>query len=142
MIKLYHFTSGQHMALIHLSGITKGVIPWSMDGEGKVGMVAGWQWLTQNPDWQQDWARRTPLSKLTFRRDEWRITVEIPEAQVRRLISWREMDRTRRPQSADYINAFKDAPLWHLFKGEIPPAWFAAVDRNPTRFDLVLPEQN
>lgn len=145
MIKLFHFTSGQHLPLIHVQGITKGVIPWSQNeaGEaGEVGMVGGWQWLTQNPDWQQDWARPTPASSLTFRRDEWRITVEIPEAQARRLVSWREMDRTRRPQSAEFINAFKDAPLWHLYKGPIPPDWFAAVDRNPIRRDLVLPENN
>jgi hypothetical protein len=141
-MKLYHFTSGQHMAMIHIAGITKGVIPWSMNSDGQVGMVAGWQWLTENPDWQQEWARPSPFSKLTFRRDEWRITVEIPSAQVRRLVSWKEVDRTRRPASADFINTFADAHLWHLFKGPIPPDWFAAVDRNPTRHDLVITDQN
>lgn len=142
MLKLYHFTSGQHMALIHLSGLTKGVIPWSIDETGRVGMVPGFQWLTESSDWNQEWARPSPFSKLTFRRDEWRITIEIPEAQRRRLVSWRELERTRRPASADFINTFQDARIWHLFKGEIPTAWFAAVDRNPTRHDLVILDQN
>ena len=142
MQPLYHFTSRHHLAKIMTEGITKGVLPLRMDKAGRVGFVRGWQWLTADPDWMQEWARPTPFSKLTYRRDEHRITVTIPEALRTRLMTWEDFARKYQPESAAWIETFKGTRHWRLFFGRIPPGWFLAVDRNPVREELIITEDN
>lgn len=139
---LYHFTSRHHLPKILSQGITKGAVPWSIDTKGMVGMVAGYQWLTVDPDWQQEWARPSPHSKLTFRRDEYRIGIAIPLGLRERLVTWEQVDAKFHPQSSEYVKTFAGWQYWRLFRGRIPPAWFLSVDQNPVRPDFVITDQN
>lgn len=139
---LYHFTAGHLLPAIMQRGLTKGVLPWSMDKLERVGMRAGWQWLTESNAWEQEWARPTPFTKLPFRRDEVRITVRFPDQIPGQLVSWREVDRRCRPDSADFINTFADANKWWLYHGAIPPTWFQAVESTPVQGGLINVEGN
>lgn len=138
----YHFTAAHLIPGILKQGIRKGVLPWSMDQKGRVGMRAGWQWLTEASHWEQEWARPSPFSKLPWRRDEIRITVRFPDRFPGQLISWPEVDRAHRPDSADFINTFADARNWWLYYGAIPPLWFVAIEKNPTPAPLVVTDGN
>jgi hypothetical protein len=135
----FHFTAGHLMPGILRTGLTKGVLPWSMDKFERVGLKAGWQWLTESSEWSQEWARPSPFSTLPYRRDEVRITIRFPEVIPGQLVSWREVDRRCRPDSADFINTFADAPKWWLYHGVIPPVWFTAIEATPIAGGIITP---
>lgn len=126
------------MPMILEKGITKGVLPWSMDAQGRVGFVAGWQWLTVDPDWMQSWARPKAHSAVTARRDEIRVTVSIPSALMPRLMKWEDLARAYQPQSDAFIRSHPEWRYWRVFRGPIPPKWFLAVERNPTPRDAII----
>lgn len=130
---LYHYTANLLRPKICAKGLTKGVLPWSMHDGKPAGLVGGWQWLTQNPDYNQAWAQPMPFSNLPFRRDEWRITIDIPAEQIEHLIHWPKMRDKYHPASEVFIDSFKDSQIWYLFGGVIRPSWFVKWDRNPLR---------
>ncbi len=113
-MKLFHFTAGHLLFRIQAEGLRKGVIPWSMNRRGEVGLVAGWQWLTTNPAFGMEWARPSPFSGRLYRTDEIRIEVNVPVKE----------------------EAFQ------LFQGAIPPNWIVGFEKNPTKDVIVLPELN
>jgi hypothetical protein len=137
---LYHFTASHLLPAILEKGLTKGVIPWTMDAQGRVGFVPGWQWLTVDPDWMQSWARPKASSAITVRRDEVRITVAIPPQALdaRRLLKWEDLDRLYRPKSNEFIRSHPEWRYWRVFYGPISPKWFLAVERNPTKRDAII----
>jgi len=135
---LYHFTSRQHMPLVRQSGLTKGVLPWRVNPDGEIGLVPGWQWLTQNASWDQEWARTMIRVEAPIRRDAYRIVVDVPQGELRQLFTWAEIRDRYLPESREYIDSFPEAVDWYLFFGEIPPAWFVKIEPNPFRTDLVL----
>lgn len=139
---LYHYTSRHHIPRIQINGLRKGVIPWNMDARGKPGFVAGWQWMTLNGDFNQAWALPQPFSKLPFRRDEYRITVKIPQAALERVVPWPVMAAKYHPDSEEFINSFADHIHWRLVSGIIPPAWFVEVIQNPHPQVPLKPQEN
>lgn len=126
---LYHFCPEHARAGIAAKGLRLGVIPWNMNG-GKIGFQPGWQWLTANSEFGQEWCL-TMDQRLPFRRDEIRLTINVPRLYEQRLITWRELAARCLPDSAEYIASFPEHKDWWLFRGPIPQAWLLAVDRNP-----------
>ena len=140
---LYHFTASQHIAKINTtgpgSGIRLGVVPFSLRPNGGMNFMKGWQWLTENPDWDQEWDNPGTLSKLPFRRTEWRITVDIPSLYTFKVVRWPAFDARYQPPSREYLNAFRGNHHWRLFHGAIPVSWFVAVEHNPV--PLLIPDE-
>lgn len=125
---LYHFTAGVFIDKIRHDGLTKGVLPWNLNRQGRPTFKSPFQWLTTNPDWAQTWCL---LGSLPFARNAHRITVHVPEPQRQHLLKWTELCQRCQPDSASEINlAGGDHENWWLFHGRIPASWFLAVDVN------------
>lgn len=123
-MKIYHFTAAHLLAGCLEEGLTKGKVPL-FDKSGKIRVATGWQWLTTNPDWQQEWQA---LSSLPYPRNAHRLTIRIPKFHARRLHDWR---RVVPGSMAAILGAFGDPENWRLFHGRIKPAWISRVDNHP-----------
>lgn len=137
----YHFTSGQHLALIlspKSKGICMGVVPHKIL-RGKPTFFRNWQWLTVNPDFDQTWDRdgfRPP--GLPYRRTEHRIRLEITGPLLARVVSFEKYLEHRRCEAELFLKTGTDWKNWYLFSGPIPPNWFLDVLRNPTPIHLTF----
>lgn len=141
-MRLYHYTSEQHMSLIRKTGsISKCVIPWNMVNERPT-FVTGFQWLTESDDWLQPWANTGLFSKLPYRRTEFRITIDLPNTSGTHLYHWLVFCSKHTFEGKHHVNAGNDPHNWRLFKGRIPTTWFEAIDRNPIPLVLNLDEPN
>lgn len=133
---LYHFTTVNHLKNIQKKGLALGIIPVSLDPNGgnHFRFLPHWQWLTQSPDWEQDWDH--PIhgtAKLPFRRTEIRITVEIPSLYAFKCIRWDAWVSRMKPASSEFFIRFPSSRFWYVYHGTIPPSWFIAVEQNPNR---------
>jgi hypothetical protein len=123
-MKLYHFTSPLHVKGCTKEGINKGSIPLYKDG--RYGLLPGWQWLTSNPDFNQQWAN-TEFSTLPYDRTEYRLTVVIPKAARDRLFRW--LDICDKLPINETMNAYGDPDNWYVFQGRIKPGWIRQVEQ-------------
>ncbi len=121
-MKLFHFTSSQHAEGCRREGLTKGAIPMMV--EGKYGLSHGWQWLTSNPDFKQEWAN-PDFSTLPYDRTGVRFTIVIPKTARSNLYRW--LDVSKSPLIDPAMNAFGDPENWWVFKGRVKPAWIRKV---------------
>lgn len=127
---LYHFTPAHTLQGIMNKGLRLGVVPWNQVN-GKIGFQRGFQWLTTNHEFGQEWCVKMD-ARLPFRRDEFRITINVPKLAEKGLVSWRQLANSNNPQSREYIESFPEHRDWWLFRGPIPQPWFLAVDKNKT----------
>lgn len=132
---LYHFTTQKHLDGIRKRGLALGIVPWALtEGKDHFSFVPGWQWLTQESDWNQDWdAPFFGTAALPFRRTDVRITVSIPALYDYRAVRWLAWEARMKPPSAEFFDRYRSARFWYLYHGTIPPAWFLAIDQNPNR---------
>lgn len=134
---LYHFTTAKHLAQIKTKGLALGMIPWALlEGKDRFTFVPGWQWLTRDSDWTQDWD--DPLlgtAHLPFRRTDVRITIEIPSLYDYRVVRWDAYAAKMKPPSLEFLARYQSARWWFLYHGTIPPSWFLAIENNPNRPD-------
>jgi hypothetical protein len=120
---LYHFTSRYHIESIKIEGITKGQIP--MMTKGKIALIPGYQWLTENLNYDQEWCKN---GTLKYDRSEFRITLKIPRSHVGKVINWIDFCK-QLPGYFDFLNTHGDPWNWRLFEGRIKPGWFMKIDR-------------
>ena len=118
---LYHFTSKHHIEGCKRQGIKLGVLPDFKNG--KVVLVKGFQWLTTNPNFSQEWNTQ---QEIKYDRTEYRITIQIPRIYKHKILNWLELSKNNKV--AKYLNAFGDRENWRIFKGIIRPTWFEAID--------------
>jgi hypothetical protein len=123
-LKIYHFTAAHLLAGCLSDGLTLGKVPL-IDRAGHVYLATGWQWLTTNPDWLQEWQA---LSSLPYPRNAHRLTICIPKSRRKRLFDWR---RVVPGNVAAILGAFGDPENWRLFHGRIKPAWIDRIDNHP-----------
>lgn len=123
-MKLYHFTSSLHVDGCLKNGIIKGVIP--IYKGGKYGLIPGFQWLTSNPEFHQEWAN-TEYTTLPYDRTEYRLTVVIPKAARDRLFRW--LDICDKLPIDEAMNAYGDPENWFVFQGRIKPGWIRRVEQ-------------
>lgn len=124
-MRLYHFTANRFLPAIRAEGLTRGFLPLSITPPR---VRPGYPWLTTNPDWGQEWAEGTGV--LPYRRNEVRLSIDIPEARRRDVIHWLIEGPMLSPAYQD-LSAFGDPQNWRLWHGVIPPEWIAAVEFNP-----------
>ena len=123
-MKLYHFTSSLHVEGCIKQGINRGLIPICKGG--RLGLIPGFQWLTLNPDFQQEWAN-TKYSTLSYDRTEYRLTVVIPKTARDRLFKWLDICDSLPIDEA--MNAYGDPENWYIFEGRIKPSWIRKVEK-------------
>lgn len=143
---VYHFTTHLLFPKIEREGLTKGGVPWSLitNGKGgtKVRFKRGIQWLTIDPEFDtQAWAENaTGLAAAMMRKNDWRITIDVPDLALHRLMTWEEFAAHNRLPFADAANkefGKRHTQHWRVFGGSIPTAWFVQTLQNPTIRDLV-----
>lgn len=118
---LYHFTAERFLKSIKKNGLTKGVMVKSMNPPQ---FIMGKQWLTKNPHFEQSWAKGT--GRLPYKRNEVRLTIEIPEDYQHQCKPWSQM-KFLTPEVADMLSAFGDPENWYVFDGSISQHWIKAV---------------
>ena len=127
MRTLFHFTAAQFIDRIRKEGITKCVIPFGFEPDGRVKLRRGYQWLTREQSFEQPWAQ---VGTLPLTKNAWRITVEIPAVFSNQLARWDELCVRYPIACADDLNMIPGHGDWYLYRGEIPPEWFGAITRN------------
>jgi hypothetical protein len=128
-IRLYHFCPRWMLNDILKQGLTLGKIPYWSEIMGSVQFVRGYQWLTKNSDWKQSWCEH---STLPYRRDEVRLTVELPQYPTGRILPWLEYCLVHPDQLQKDLNAYGDPWNWVLFRGNIEPGWIEKHELNPS----------
>lgn len=133
---LYHFTAQAFLERIQAQGLTRGMVPWSIDRKtGDVICRRNLQWLTTNKEWSQEWMKR---GSVPFSRNSVRISIFIPRYAENFVIDWKPLCERYALESAGDLNEGADYENWRLFAGAIPPDWIVAIDRNPS--EVVRPD--
>lgn len=120
-MKLFHFTAKRFLEGIRKDGLTRGMMVKSMDPPQ---FIPNMQWLTRNESFDQEWARGT--GRLPYKRNEVRITFEIPEDD-RRLIPWKGRGELLTPLVAKDLSAFGDPENWFVYDGRVSPELITEV---------------
>ena len=122
MQTVYHFTARRFFRSILIRGICFGKILKSFS---PLAFINGYQWVTINPDFEQSWAKGT--GRLSYKRNEVRFTIQIPEGEKHRLKPWNQM-RFMVPETAEDLSSFGDPENWCLFEGTICSSWIVKTD--------------
>ena len=135
MEKYYHFTAKHLADSCAKQGLTRGhivvpsrVAPQAFIGQTGVRLVPGYQWLTKNPEREQEWCN-PEFSTLPYRRNAVRFTVEIPKHDRHKLIPSERVQGFRELGFGEY----GDPENWFAFQGDVDPTWLIErVDFLPT----------
>lgn len=122
-MRIYHFCADRHVKRILHEGLRiGGVMVPSATG---FRMIATYIWLTldSNPK-HQSWATR---SMIPYSRTDWRLTIEIPEADAQRLMD-RDALEAEIPGSEALFIGWPGSENWRVYHGFIPKEWIVAVD--------------
>jgi hypothetical protein len=123
--RLYHFTAERFVPAIRREGLTRGYV---VANDQPLALLPGYRWLTTNPDWGQEWAEGT--GRLPYKRNEVRLTVEVPETHRRNVLPWVIVGPLM-CRIYDVLSMYGDPENWRLYEGDVPPHWITAVDFNP-----------
>lgn len=123
-MRLYHFTAKRFLASIQKQGLTKGVMVKSI---APPTFIFNKQWLTKNPSFDQSWSIGT--GRLPYKRNEARLTVEIPTEALQNCKPWAQMQFLT-PLVAKELSAFGDPENWFIYQGKIDPSWIKKIDFN------------
>ena len=108
--------------MLFRSGLTLGSIPMVDGNNYKI--MDGFQWLTYNPSFEQEWEKH---STLPYRRNYYRITIKIPKTDTN-LLKWSELSKISVFQeTASILNAFGDFENWYVYNGRIKPNYFREI---------------
>jgi hypothetical protein len=121
-MKLYHFTSSEHVGGCLKEGITKGFLPLFI--EGNISLLPNAQWLTSNSEFTQTWAEN---STLPYDRTAFRLKINIPKTSLKQLYKWSDICDGL-PLLPDF-NTYGDYENWWIFKGRIKPSWIKSVEK-------------
>lgn len=125
MEHLFHFCPAHMAPSILTHGLTRGFVLLS---DNPIQMNPDYRWLTTNPEWAQEWAEGT--GRLPYKRNEVRLTVEIPDMHTNRILRWTVSGPLITPCYA-VLSSFGDPDNWRLFRGDILPQWIVCQDVNP-----------
>jgi hypothetical protein len=124
---LYHFTTKKLYRGIKSQGLMLGRIPTGIVG-GKIIFLEQYQWLTANPDFNQEWCK---YGTLPYKRNEVRLTIEIPESMRENLYNWMDVCKVEvSPKFEEALNLYGDPENWRVYKGCISPYWIKEVVKN------------
>lgn len=118
----YHFTAQCFLKRIQKDGLTKGQM---LKSTNPPSFIPNSQWLTVNPTFEQLWLNEN--SVLPYKRNEVRLTLEIPDHAIGNAKPWTQM-MFLVPDVAKELSAFGDPENWWIYQGNIPPIWIAGLD--------------
>lgn len=118
----YHFTANCFLKGIKRDGLTRGHMLKSMDPPS---FIPHRQWITTNPEFDQSWLN--PESKLPYKRNEVRLTIDIPDHAMIYAKPWMQM-KFLVPEVAKDLSAFGDPENWWIYSGNIPAQWITKID--------------
>jgi len=123
---LYHFTAKRFLDSILKQGITRGCMVKSMNPPS---FIFNKQWLTKNKSFDQGWSIGT--GRLPYKRNEVRLTVNIPDDKLENLKTWSQM-KFLVPLVADDLEAsdLADPQNWYIYQGVIKPNWIKEIKEN------------
>lgn len=124
-MRLYHFTAERFVESILRDGLTRGavLVRWS---HPIIEMAKGYQWLTVCGEWRsQTWCEGT--GTLPYRRDEVRMTVDVPDGDPN-VLRWIEVG-SKLSREWRTLNSYGDPWNWRLYRGDVPASWIKSVDR-------------
>lgn len=109
-------------------GITLGRMVRSMDPPS---FISNKQWLTKNESFAQGWSVGT--GRLPYKRNEVRLTVEIPLSEMENCKPWTQM-RFLTPLVAYDLedSPHADPENWWIYQGKIKPDWIKEILHNET----------
>lgn len=110
----YHFTAKRFLESIKKEGLTKGGV---LTQEKPPKVQWGVQWITKNPNFDQSWLN--PNSRLPYKRNEVRLTLDIPLDDLN-LKRWIDI-KDRYPLTGEILSAFGDPENWYCYYGKIKP---------------------
>jgi len=125
---LYHFTAARFVDRILAEGLTLGALLVEFKPGKTPKIDTRYRWLTASPEWDQEWSHGT--GRLPYKRNERRLTVEIPKSGERDVLVWNVVGPYLSREYA-MLSAYGDPHNWRLFNGSVPREWIVAVDRNP-----------
>lgn len=117
----YHFTAKRFLPAIQREGLTHGRMLKSI---APLSFIDNKQWLTKNPDFNQEWAHGT--GRLPYKRNEVRLTVNIPLEKLTHCKPWTQMQFLV-PEVAKDLSAFGDPENWFIYQGRIPAEWITDI---------------
>jgi hypothetical protein len=125
---LHHFTAKCFTRSILAEGITRGVTPIKGAAKGATLLIVGTQWLTSEPEFNQDWCAQGDERTLPYDRTEVRFTVNINDGDER-LFRWRDWRRQWKRLLLDNFDdsRFCDPSKWWIYEGGIEPDRFTGV---------------
>lgn len=123
-MKLYHFTAKRFLKKIEVEGLTRGVMLKNLNPPQ---FIFDKQWLTSNGSFDQGWSVGT--GRLPYKRNEVRLTIEIPESHLHNCKPWTQM-KFLVPEVADDLEAsdLADPENWWVYDGIIMPSWIKQID--------------
>jgi hypothetical protein len=111
-MELYHFTAQRFLSGIKRVGLVHGAL---VVRETPPTIVRGWQWLTRNPSFEQEWAIGSGV--LPYKRNEVRLTFHVPAVRESEL-----------SEAYDILSMLGDPENWMLWHGIMPAAWITNID--------------
>lgn len=123
---LYHFCAAKHIKSILRHGLDQGGLT-EIKPTGFV-VHGGWTWLTTDPDpAHQSWATS---NLVQYSRTAWRLTIEIPDEEYRRLYD-RIGATMLYPSCSALFRGFVGSENWRVFHGTIPKEWIKKAEEMP-----------
>lgn len=125
-MKLYHFTSEQHIVRCCKHGLTLGMIP-TYNEQGQRDVIKGYQWLTVNKEFSsQNWHTR---GRLPYDRTAYRILINIPKHRRKiSLFHWIDVcNDLCDKQMVEELNYTGHPEDWYIYKGNIKTGWFREI---------------
>ncbi len=120
-MKFYHFTALRFLNSIVKSGLTKGRMLRSLD---PITFYSNYQWLTTNSTFDQSWLN--PNSTLPYKRNEVRLTIDVPDHAMELCKPWSQM-KFLVPDVAKDLSAYGDPENWWVYSGNIPARWILEI---------------
>lgn len=126
---LYHFTAKRFLESIKRQGLTRGMMLKSIQ---PLQFLPNKQWLTTKKEFDQGWSIGT--GRLSYKRNEVRLTVEIPIDAQGNLKPWTQM-RFLVPLVANDLedSDLADPENWWIYQGKIKPKWITEIKFNDNR---------
>lgn len=133
-MKLYHFCADHMLKGILRDGLTLGSTPIHEPDPSHPeyfflkGFLRDTQWLTTDPDWtRQSWCTSQAIA---YRRDDWRLTVELGLAYRLNLLTAAQLC-ARKKLPASLYEGFPGSENWRVYMGRIPASKIVKVESRP-----------
>ena len=140
-MKLYHFCANHMLKGILRDGLTLGRTPIQEPDPSDPeyfflkGFLNNTQWMTIDPDWDtQSWCTS---ESIKYRRDDWRLTLDLGLAYRVRLLTAAQLCKREKLNPMLY-DRFPGSENWRVYLGKIPAIKIVACDPRPTTHAAIL----